>query len=173
MRNSEYPCARKEDLVVERLENEILVYDQIHHKAHCLDPNVAHVWRECDGKSSVREIALRLQKKHDLEIDEGVVRVAVQRLGKVHLLKKRVNFSEGVNSRARRDWLKKVALIGGFSIASLMVPSAAMAASCAHSCSGLGDCTPCYNSSTGKCDKVCCRGSCVTKAEAYTKGCKC
>ena len=40
------------DFVVERLADEVLVYDLSAHRAHCLSPAAARVWALCDGGSA-------------------------------------------------------------------------------------------------------------------------
>ena len=49
------PKAKTERLIVTKIEDETLVYD--HGRASCLNEFAARVWRECDGKTSVAEIA--------------------------------------------------------------------------------------------------------------------
>lgn len=41
------PKARKERLVIKELANETLVYDEINHKAHCLNSTAGRVWKFC------------------------------------------------------------------------------------------------------------------------------
>jgi hypothetical protein len=57
MINSQFPTARTSGLVVQDVPNEVLVYDLESNKAHCLNQTAAMVWRACDGKTSVPEIA--------------------------------------------------------------------------------------------------------------------
>ena len=57
--------ARSEDIVVEELEDEILVYDSKNKRAHCLGTTAARVWRACDGKTDVGA----LSKSLDLSVD--------------------------------------------------------------------------------------------------------
>ena len=173
MEDSIRPQARKKRLVIETLADETLVFDQDRNKAHCLDRNLALIWKYCDGKRSIPEIASKLRSRDDIPADEDVVRVAVHRLGKVHLLEDAVKIPERVSNRSRREWLRKVALVGGLSVASLLVPTAAQAQSCPHGCWGLRNCTICYNSGDGQCDKVCCKGHCVTRSGAKSQGCWC
>jgi hypothetical protein len=51
MRKSDRPApkARKERLVVKELAQETLVYDENNHKAHCLNPTAALVWKFCES----------------------------------------------------------------------------------------------------------------------------
>ena len=47
------PLARSDDLVVEEVEGELLVYDLASNRAHCLGATAARVWRACDGRTPV------------------------------------------------------------------------------------------------------------------------
>ncbi|MDQ5844969.1 MAG: PqqD family protein, partial [Acidobacteriota bacterium] len=51
------PLARQSSLIVKELEDETLVYDQETDQAHCLNETAALVWKNCDGRNSVNEIA--------------------------------------------------------------------------------------------------------------------
>jgi len=51
------PRARKDDLLIQDLPEETLVYDVVRHRAHCLNRTAALVWRHCDGKTSVEKLA--------------------------------------------------------------------------------------------------------------------
>ena len=49
------PRARQDELVVEELSDETLVYDLKRHKANCLNRTAALVWQDCDGQTSVSQ----------------------------------------------------------------------------------------------------------------------
>src|SRR4051812_49356910 len=51
------PLGRSEDLIVQEVEDEVLVYDELSNRAHCLSADAARVWRACDGVKSEQEIA--------------------------------------------------------------------------------------------------------------------
>lgn len=74
------PRARQEGLLKEELDEEILIYDQNTHTAHCLSSIAVCVWRHCDGKRGVSELAGLA------EISESLVAVALRELGEKDLL---------------------------------------------------------------------------------------
>ena len=82
------PLARKEGLIVEQMPDEVLVYDLDRHKAHCLNRTAAFVWQHCDGKSDVSKIARRMEKEFNATVTDDVVYLALDQLGKDHLLEK-------------------------------------------------------------------------------------
>lgn len=136
------PQAREVGLVIEELDDELLVYDLESHKAHCLNSTAALIWRHCDGKTGAAGIANRLRQESRILIDDEVVWVALRRLGKANLLRERVTPPKEFEfGSSRRDLLKKLALVGGLSVVTIISPTAADAAtgcttkvSCKHTC---------------------------------------
>lgn len=151
------PQARREGLVVEESEDELLVYDLERHKAHCLERTAALIWQQCDGQSTLPEITRRLQKQHRLAVDEDVIWITLRRLDRAHLLQERVKAPTELAHRAsRRDMMRKVAVIGGLAVFSILAPTAAEAASRTVSCKhvfkqGLPENGQCCTGHRGKC----------------------
>lgn len=54
---NKYPKIRTENIVVQKMEDELLVYDTKQDKALCLNETLVLVWEMCDGKTSSTEIA--------------------------------------------------------------------------------------------------------------------
>lgn len=132
-----HPKARSEGLVVRELSDEVLVYDLERHEAHCLNETAAAVWKHCDGETSPSEIGFRLAREVGVPVDEDVVWLALEDLGKLQLLETPVVRSEPGLSRAqlmRRVGVvtAAIALPAAF---SLNVPSAS-AGVCQGSCTG-------------------------------------
>ena len=166
------PQVRKDGLVVKELPDEMLVYDLERHRAHCLNPTAALVWKRCDGRTSVKEIATLLQKELKTlpgkpgkpgKVDEKLVWLALDRLGKAHLLEERLSPPPEGARFARRDLMRKMGLVGGLTVllplvTSIVAPTPAeAAATCVSSCSGQAPGTPCtccppFDCITGVCD---------------------
>jgi hypothetical protein len=147
-REQKVPEARTEGLVVQHLTDEVLVYDQDRHKAHCLNHTAALVWNQCDGRSSIAEIAKKLTGQTKTEVEAEVVWLAVEQLSKTHLLKGRVVAEKGAMSR--REVMRRIgigAAVGLPIVTSIVAPTASKAANCrlagaactasAQCCSGL------------------------------------
>ena len=127
------PRARKDDLLIQDLPEETLVYDVVRHRAHCLNRTAALVWRHCDGKTSVEKLARVVAAEGDLPADEDVVWLALAHLSKAHLLEEPVAAPEGAR-RSRREMLKKVGAVAGLAVLlpavqSIVAPTVAQAAS--------------------------------------------
>jgi hypothetical protein len=86
MKPSPFPRARKIDLLVRELPDELLVYDLLTNKALCLNQTSALVWKYCDGARPVSEIAGLLGKELKLPIDEKLVWYALSELQRNKLL---------------------------------------------------------------------------------------
>src|ERR1044071_9858226 len=81
------PAAREEELIVQEMAEEVLVYDQRRHRAHCLNETAALVWRALDGRSTAAEVAARLRQERGVEMNAAVVELAVEELGRSGLLR--------------------------------------------------------------------------------------
>src|SRR5690349_15388184 len=81
------PEARQEDLVIEGLGDETLVYDLRTHRAHCLNRTVALIWNHCDGKSTAAEIGGILEREFRAKADTELIWFALNQLYKAGLLR--------------------------------------------------------------------------------------
>jgi hypothetical protein len=138
------PEARKEGLVVQHLSDEVLIYDQRRHKGHCLNQTAALVWKHCDGKTSTSEIAHLLEEELNTPVKEEVVWLALEQLGKTHLLSKQVTLAQP--GMTRREVMKRIGLAAAVAlpvVMSITAPTAVQAATCKASgqpCSTSAEC---------------------------------
>lgn len=134
------PMARSDELVVEEVGDEILVYDQRNDRAHCLSGAAARVWRASDGDTTVEQMS------DALEIDLDVVRDALQELGGCDLLE--AWQPAGVTRREATTKLAKVGAVAAAAplIYSIAAPSPALAtsqATCLNAGCSSNGCGPC------------------------------
>ncbi len=132
------PRARQDELVVEELQDETLVYDLKRHKAHCLNRTSALVWQHCDGRTTVAEVAALLERQLATPGDEAVVWMALDRLGTAHLLSEPVTLPAERARYSRREVLRTLRRAAGISlllpvVESIVAPRAAAQASCVTS----------------------------------------
>jgi hypothetical protein len=128
------PRARTDDLVVQDLADETLVYDQARHRAHCLNRAAALVWRHCDGRHTVADLARVVARELGLPEDEDVVWLALDRLKRAHLLEGEVARPGETGRLTRRDVLRRLGLAGGLAlllpaVTSILAPDVAQAVS--------------------------------------------
>src|SRR5262249_3246244 len=139
----------------------LLVYDTKRHRSNALNATAALVWRHCDGKTSVVELACLLAAELGAPEDEALVLLALDRLAKAKLLEEN-RLPEGAEKVTRRGVARRLALAGGMTILlpviqSIVAPTAAEAATCitAQDCSArpltCGN-TPCCGG--GSCQQV-------------------
>ncbi len=155
--SSLYPNARRANLVVEELQNEVLLYDLDRDQASCLNVTAALVWKYADGNTSADEIAARMAKELKTPVDSRVVWYAVDQLGKKNLLQERMIIPSQYARMTRRDFLTKAGIMGAAVaipvIISLAAPTPAMAVTgCSGPCCTNPDpdiCNPVVNCPVG------------------------
>src|SRR5262249_24599694 len=128
------PKAREEGLIIEPLGDELLVYDTRSHRSNALNATAALVWRHCDGKTSLPELARLLVAELGAPEDEALVLLALKRLATVKLLEEN-RLPEGAEKVTRRSVARRLALAGGMTallplVLSIVAPTAAEAATC-------------------------------------------
>ena len=122
------PLARQASLVVKEVDDETLVYDLETDQAHCLNSTAGRVWKSCDGKTPVTDIAAQLSSPGDQPIDENLVWLALDQLEKFKLLEnglvKPAVFASGVS---RRHAIRAIGVAAVMlpMVTSLVVPAAA------------------------------------------------
>ncbi len=162
------PRARTDELVVQELPDETLVYDLKRHRAYCLNRTAAQIWRQCDGRATVADMARSLEAEFKTPVNGAVVWLALRRLDRARLLQERIDQSRNQIGYSRRQMIRQLALIGGFvavlpMIQSIVAPTAASAVTCVSNCTNKPDCTRCSAGGGQVCTKVCWKGNCVGK----------
>ena len=158
------PRARQDELVVEELQDETLVYDLKRHKARCLNRTAALVWRCCDGQTSVAEVAALLEEQLAIPTDEAVVWMALDRLSRADLLSEPVTLPADRAQYSRRQMLRTLRRAAGISlllpvIESIVSPLAAAQGSCVSVAACIAASPPCFGGAPicgapGDCCKV-------------------
>lgn len=115
--------------------DEVLVYDLRRHRAVCLNRTAARVWRACDGRTSVEEMARAFAEESgaDGALAEEAVRQTLERLGRDHLLSERVPARPRAARMSRRELMRAAGAAAAASlplVVSIVAPTAAQAASC-------------------------------------------
>ena len=102
------PVARDEDLLVEHLGDETVVYDNRTKEAHCLSPLAAVVFGQCDGRTTVEGLAELATERLGEPVDEAGVIDALAQLQERDLLA--IPPRDGLS---RRQMIGKSAAAGG------------------------------------------------------------
>jgi hypothetical protein len=138
------PRARQDGLLVDAVGEELLLYDQNSHTAHCLSPIAACVWRHCDGKRDVTELA------ELAGVSEGLVVDALHELREKELLDAEPHVMQStVPGISRREAIGRVA---GYGAAAASVPLIVSATAATPAMASSGEKSVC-NAGTGTCCK--------------------
>ena len=142
---------RREGLIVQKVGDEVLVYDKASHRAHSLNRPAALVFEQLDGKTDLAGVARRVGKELGQSHQDDIVANAVNELAAADLLRPGAPLP-------RRSMLKGVAAALLPVVVSIAVPSAAAAGSCG----GYGDPCAYYG------DSSCCTGlECQYNGSSY------
>jgi hypothetical protein len=101
------PRARRDDLEIQRMGEEMVVYDLRSHEAHSLDAMAVHVWELADGSRDVAALAHLLQARIGRDVSADDVAATLQHLGDAGLL------AEGPS---RRELLRRAAMVGAVTL---------------------------------------------------------
>ena len=169
IRSERAPKARRNQIVIKKLANETLVYDERNHQAHCLNETAAFVWKHCDGRTTVPKMARLLERELKAAVPEQIVWLAIKQLEESHLLNVSPLRPAGFTQTSRRDLIRTlgVAAVAVPIITSLAAPRAAAAATPPPPppCRAQGFfCSPPNNTQANCCAGLICNplGLCVT-----------
>lgn len=105
------PLARKQGLIVQKVNEELLLNDLDTHHALCLNQTAALAWKYCDGQTTVPQIAAKMAEELNRPIDQKYVWYALDKLGKNNLLQQPVMVPLTF-TLTRREFLGKAGIIG-------------------------------------------------------------
>jgi hypothetical protein len=128
------PTARRENVYVEKLADETILYDKVNHQAHCLNATVATVWEHADGIRTVDDLAQILNDKLGIPMDCQAVLLSIEQLENSGLMETSQSTTASTDLRSRRHMARDLAMAGLSAsllplVASVLAPTPAMAAS--------------------------------------------
>jgi hypothetical protein len=146
LKNENKPIGRKDNIVVQEMDGEVLIYDLINNRAFCLNQTSALVWQNCDGTKTVAEISDVLGRELKSQTNEDVVWLAINQLSKEKLLLQEPATVNKFAGLSRREVIKKVGLASAIAIPVITSLVAPMAIHAASTCIAGNACT-CTNAS--------------------------
>lgn len=160
------PISRSNNIILQEIADEVLIYDLEVNKAFCLNETSAMIWQECNGKQSVTEISQKLSRKLKTNISKEIVWLAISQFKTDGLLKNDDEIGTPFDGLTRREVVKKIgfaSMIALPTIASVVAPNAVQAQSAVCSCASTT-----ANSRPPGCscslDTQCCSGVCFLNA---------
>ena len=134
------PKARNENIIMQNLENEVLIYDTITDNAYCLNETCGAVFNACDGKQSFDDL------KRNYRFTDDLIFLALDELKNKNLLADDKSYQSPFAGMSRREAVRRVGLgtmIALPVVAAMIAPNAANAASAAcPPLSPVAACTP-------------------------------
>ncbi|MGV3720605.1 MAG: PqqD family protein [Actinomycetota bacterium] len=162
------PVARRDDLLVEALEGELVAYDLLTHQVSCLNATAALVWKLSDGSRTVDHLAAELAAETRLPRDPELVLLCLSRLQAANLLKP----ASALPNVTRRQVIQRLALTTSLAallpvVTTVRAEAQTNLASCVHRSQCVlpqNQCSPCYqgaNLNENQCrSRRCHNGSC-------------
>lgn len=120
------PIARTENLLVQNLDKEILIYDLLTNKAYCLNETSAIIYQACGSKTSFDAL------KRKYKFTDEIIFLALDELKENNLIAGNQYLVSPFTGMNRREIIRKVGLASMVAlpvISSLIAPVAANAAS--------------------------------------------
>ena len=151
------PRARTDRLLIQELADEILIYDLDTNEAHCLNQTAALVWKHCDGKMTISQIAKTLTAETKSTVDDELVLLACHQLAKSHLMQGQfpgMSVSSGLSRRQAMSRIGTAAAVSLPLVSSIVAPGAVQAATCRPSGAACTTSAQC-------CSAVCSAGHCA------------
>jgi hypothetical protein len=156
------PRSRREEIVIQKSNGEVLIYDLRANKALCLNKTSALVWEACDGTNDQSDLKNAVSRQLNTSVSDEVVWLALEQLKREDLLESGFDLPNRFDGMSRREVIKKIgigSMVALPIVASLIAPPAIYALSvcpatnpggCPTSggsrapgcaCSGNGNCT--------------------------------
>jgi len=154
------PLARKDNIVIQKLKGETLIYDLKENRAFCLNETSTLVWELCNGTRTVAEISAELRRRLKAQVSSEIADLAIHQLSNDNLLEDgAADYFSGVS---RREAIRKVGFASVITlpmISSLVAPNALNAQSggtpsppvCNPFLSACGPCCPGTTCVSGRC----------------------
>jgi hypothetical protein len=120
-----HPLARTEGLTTEEVNGELHVYDDTPGVGCVLNDTAAIVWRNCDGKRTLKKLVAVVSEELGAPADEDMVLIALDKLAQHGLL---LSGYEPRSSQAerlsRRRFFGRAGIVGATAMAAPVVYSA-------------------------------------------------
>lgn len=142
----------RQNLLVQELTDEVLIYDQATNKSYCLNETAKTVFNACDGEHSVADVSL----------PKDMIYFSLDELKRQNLIE--TDYVSPFDGISRREVIKKVGLASMVAlpvITGLLAPQASQAASACVNANGspagttLFGGVSCGNTDSAVCQNVC------------------
>ncbi len=157
--HSSLPQARRSQTIVQAMDNELVVYDTMNAQANVLNHTAAVIWKLCDGKTNISEIAAGASRELNAPVDATLVWYTLDQLSKKNLMETRATLPANLKGMTRRDFLRAGAVGAAVMlpvIVSMTAPKVSHAASCVAGGQPCDSLTNCCSGGVGACSDGTC-----------------
>lgn len=126
------PIGLRNNILVQELEKELLLYDLSRDKVFCLNETSSLIWNLCDGENSIEDIRQKISLRLRTNISEEIIWLALDKLKTEQLLSNHGEIVIDFNNLSRREVIKRAGLSTMVAlplVLSIISPSAVNAAS--------------------------------------------
>jgi len=153
------PQTRRSGLLIRELPDELLVYDQEQHRAHCLNRTAALVFQQADGTRTLDGLARALDPAAAGPDAVSAVTLALAQLADAGLLEAEPPLQNTAAGLTRRDVARRFGIAAAIllpAVVSIIAPTPAeAAATCATTCVAQPVGTPCTCIGSNPCTETC------------------
>jgi hypothetical protein len=158
--NTKVPLARADDLLVERVNNELVVYDLDSKEAHCLKPLAASVFNRSDGETAVTEMVAGVEAELVRPVTEGEILEAVAQLEQIRLLEApSLLVLDSNGGISRREMMRRMGYAGAAATAGTALVTSIAAPTALAACSGQPAGCNCAKNNPDCASNHCCSGN--------------
>jgi hypothetical protein len=115
-----------EQVSVQAVGTETLLYDELHHKAWCLNHSSACIWRLCDGERTIEQIATAAASELNAPVTAEIVLLTLAELREKELVEPE-STPQLPDGMSRRQMIGKTGIAAAALlpvVASILAPSA-------------------------------------------------
>jgi hypothetical protein len=139
MKGQQRPRSVRQQILMQRIGAELLLYDEARHMAFCLNATSRAVWSAADGERTVAQICEAASAELGQGVSEDLVYFAMAELRRDGLMETAaLDLSDALPAISRRQMLQRLG-VGGAML--LPVVAAIVAPKAAEAYSGCVDCT--------------------------------
>jgi Coenzyme PQQ synthesis protein D (PqqD) len=136
MNDQNAPRSIRQNISIQQVGTETLVYDETRHKAFCLNETSSVIWRLADGERTVAQMSAAASHHLGAPVSEEIVLFALDEFRRDGLIEPSFG-TKDMETVSRRDMLQRLA-VGGVMllpvIAVIVAPTAAQAYSGCFDC---------------------------------------
>jgi len=126
------PLGRRSEIYVEKLPEEVILYDKTNDKVHCLSKTAAAVWESSDGTRTVDDLSQTVAARLGAPLDRRLVLEGLEELEKAGLMEAGCGIVSDPVLTSRREAVGKIAMAGTSLVATIVAATPQAHASTAN-----------------------------------------